>query len=241
MKWAKSVKVKKRARASGSCGTGLSGCRPASSATIRGDADPTWCTCSSALGRPAMKEVRSGRGGGVGAHGGPVCRNPVARAAPRLRVGRCHDPTRPLAAPHRAARAAPAHRRRGRRGGRLAQPPRRQPVAPEHRGRPGGVPSGCGVSGADDPFDHHVVGVADDGAVVGTVSRDGAATGWARGTTRRRVRSEGSARLPARPGPPRPRLRDRDGARRPRPRLRRPRACAGSPPAASPTTSPRGG
>ena len=63
MKCAKSVKVKKRASASGSCGTGLSGWRPASSATIRGDADPTWCTCSSALGRPATKALRSGRGG----------------------------------------------------------------------------------------------------------------------------------------------------------------------------------
>ena len=32
-------------------------CRAASSATIRGDAEPTWCTCSSALGRPAMNSV----------------------------------------------------------------------------------------------------------------------------------------------------------------------------------------
>ena len=31
------------------------GWRAASSETIRGDADPTWWTCSSALGRPAMK------------------------------------------------------------------------------------------------------------------------------------------------------------------------------------------
>ena len=40
MKCAKSVNVKKRTRAAGSRGTGLSGCRPASSATIRGEADP---------------------------------------------------------------------------------------------------------------------------------------------------------------------------------------------------------
>ena len=67
MKCAKSVNVKKRARSSGSVGTGLSGCRPASSATIRGDADPTWWTCSSALGRPATKarEVGSGCGASV--------------------------------------------------------------------------------------------------------------------------------------------------------------------------------
>ena len=62
MKCAKSVKVKKRASASGSCGTGLSGWRRASSATIRGEADPTWCTCSSALGRPATKVVEVGCG-----------------------------------------------------------------------------------------------------------------------------------------------------------------------------------
>ena len=36
------------------------GCRAASSATMRGEAEPTWCTCSSALGSPAMKSVRSG-------------------------------------------------------------------------------------------------------------------------------------------------------------------------------------
>src|SRR5215218_8353193 len=53
MNFAKSVKVKYRASASGSAGTGDPGCRAASSATIRGDADPTWWTCSSALGRPA--------------------------------------------------------------------------------------------------------------------------------------------------------------------------------------------
>lgn len=55
MKCAKSVKVKYSARASGSVGTFESGCREASSATMRGDAEPTWWTWSSALGSPAMK------------------------------------------------------------------------------------------------------------------------------------------------------------------------------------------
>jgi hypothetical protein len=53
MNFAKSVKVKYSASSAGSAGTGDSGCRAASSATIRGDADPTWWTCSSAFGRPA--------------------------------------------------------------------------------------------------------------------------------------------------------------------------------------------
>ncbi len=53
MNFAKSVKVKYSASAAGSVGTGESGCRAASSATIRGDADPTWWTCSSAFGNPA--------------------------------------------------------------------------------------------------------------------------------------------------------------------------------------------
>ena len=50
--------------ASGSAGTGdVPSLRAASSATIRGEADPTWCTCSSALGMPTMKAVRSVIGG----------------------------------------------------------------------------------------------------------------------------------------------------------------------------------
>src|SRR5690348_18323860 len=57
MKCAKSRNSKNSASASGSLGT-LPGCRSASSETIRGDAEPTWCTCSSALGRPVMKSVR---------------------------------------------------------------------------------------------------------------------------------------------------------------------------------------
>src|SRR3954469_25135777 len=61
MKCAKSLKTKYSASASGSAGTGeLPAWRAASSATIRGDADPTWWTCSSAFGRPAMKAVRAG-------------------------------------------------------------------------------------------------------------------------------------------------------------------------------------
>src|ERR687893_2306351 len=56
MKCGKSSKTKKSRSASGSSGT-VPGCRAASSATIRGDAEPTWCTCSSALGRPAMKSI----------------------------------------------------------------------------------------------------------------------------------------------------------------------------------------
>src|SRR6478672_11674177 len=58
MKWAKSRNVKNCLRSSRSLGTPASGWRAASSETIRGDADPTWCTCSSALGRPAMKDWR---------------------------------------------------------------------------------------------------------------------------------------------------------------------------------------
>src|SRR6478609_8414740 len=58
MKWAKSRKVKNSRSASRSDGTPAAGWRAASSETIRGDADPTWCTCSSALGRPAMKDWR---------------------------------------------------------------------------------------------------------------------------------------------------------------------------------------
>ena len=58
MKWAKSRKVKNSLSPSRSLGTPASGWRAASSETIRGDADPTWWTCSSALGRPAMKGWR---------------------------------------------------------------------------------------------------------------------------------------------------------------------------------------
>ena len=247
MKWAKSVKVKKRARASGSCGTGLSGCRPASSATIRGEADPTWCTCSSALGRPATKVVEVGARRGVGAHGGPVCRmprrrparrNPVARGS-RAPVGRSHDPTRALAAPHRAARAAPTRPRptstrcwpgattRTSTGGCCT--PRSTRRRTGSCGRPGPTTRSTTPSSR----------VA-DGAVVGTLSvdgrrRDGPGPGLAG------ARERGAARLPARPGAPRPRLRDRDGACGARPGLRRPGPAPRHRRAASPTTSPRGG
>ena len=53
MNCAKSVNLKYSASSAASAGTGDSGCRAASSATIRGDADPTWWTCSSAFGNPA--------------------------------------------------------------------------------------------------------------------------------------------------------------------------------------------
>src|SRR5918997_5134111 len=53
MKCGKSSKTKKSRSCPGSLGT-VPGCRAASSATIRALAEPTWCTCSSALGRPAM-------------------------------------------------------------------------------------------------------------------------------------------------------------------------------------------
>src|SRR3954464_5582516 len=60
MKWRKSRNAKKSASAAGSAGTSVRpSCRAASSATIRGEAEPTWCTCSSTLGRPAMNVVRS--------------------------------------------------------------------------------------------------------------------------------------------------------------------------------------
>src|SRR3954469_25375391 len=58
MKWAKSRNSKNAASASGSLGP-TPGCRSPSWATARGDAEPTWWTCSSALGRPAMKVDRS--------------------------------------------------------------------------------------------------------------------------------------------------------------------------------------
>src|SRR3954447_2414793 len=58
MKCAKSRNSKNAARASGSLGT-TPGWRSASSATARGDAEPTWWTCSSALGSPAMNVDRS--------------------------------------------------------------------------------------------------------------------------------------------------------------------------------------
>ena len=47
------------AASSGSLGHACPGCRAASSATIRGEAEPTWWTCSSALGRPAMKSAEA--------------------------------------------------------------------------------------------------------------------------------------------------------------------------------------
>src|SRR5947208_13445682 len=59
MKCAKSRKVKYSASLSASAGTPAAGCRAASSATMRGEAEPTWCTCSSAFGRPAMKSASS--------------------------------------------------------------------------------------------------------------------------------------------------------------------------------------
>src|SRR6478672_9078657 len=54
MKWDRSSKTKNLASSAGSLGT-VPGCRLASSATTRWDTEPTWWTCSSTLGRPAMK------------------------------------------------------------------------------------------------------------------------------------------------------------------------------------------
>src|SRR5262245_40880686 len=59
-KWAKSRNSKNLRSSSGSTGT-TPGWRMASSETIAGDAEPTWCTCSSALGSPAMNDDRSAR------------------------------------------------------------------------------------------------------------------------------------------------------------------------------------
>ena len=70
MKCAKSRKVKYSASWAGSSGTPASGCRPARSATIRGDAEPTWWTCSSALGRSAMNAVIASCGSGTANGGG---------------------------------------------------------------------------------------------------------------------------------------------------------------------------
>src|SRR3954447_23959596 len=56
MKCAKSLNTKYSASFSASGGTGvLPACRAASSATMRGEAEPTWWTWSSAFGRPLMK------------------------------------------------------------------------------------------------------------------------------------------------------------------------------------------
>src|SRR4051794_12119472 len=59
-KCAKSRNSKKRRSSSVSTGT-MPGWRMASSATIAGEADPTWRAGSSAPGRPAMNDDRSGR------------------------------------------------------------------------------------------------------------------------------------------------------------------------------------
>ena len=95
------------------------------------------------------------------------------------------------------------------------------------------------ASGADDPFDHHVVAVT-AGTVVGTLSVM-VDDGMGQGPDSPALQERGPARLPPGPGAPRPRLRDRDGPRGARPGLRRPRRCDGSRPAASPTTSRPGG
>ena len=57
-KCAKSRNAKNSRSRSGSLGTGPSGWRSASRDTISGEAEPTWCTWSSALGRPAMNVSR---------------------------------------------------------------------------------------------------------------------------------------------------------------------------------------
>src|SRR5215217_1657028 len=54
MKCGKSSKTKNRASWSRSLGT-VPGCLAANSATARSGTEPTWWTCSSTLGRPAMK------------------------------------------------------------------------------------------------------------------------------------------------------------------------------------------
>ena len=57
------------------------GWRAASSETIRGDADPTWCTWISALGRPATKDVRGSRPGSVsGRRARPLGRSATSAA-----------------------------------------------------------------------------------------------------------------------------------------------------------------
>ena len=115
----------------------------------RGDADPTWCTCSSALGRPAMKAAGVGqRGqGGVGRHG-PQSGNARREfcAAIHLRCGSCSSSCeegdgrgeagrrglRGPAAAGPAARAPPARcpaRRSGRPRQRLRGSPSISPAA----------------------------------------------------------------------------------------------------------------
>src|SRR3954447_16219099 len=61
-KWAKSRNSKNLLSCSRSLGT-VPGCRAASSLTMRADADPTWWTWSSALGRPRMNCSRCGANG----------------------------------------------------------------------------------------------------------------------------------------------------------------------------------
>src|SRR3954468_9042893 len=82
MKCAKSRNAKKSRSRSGSLGT-VPGWRSASSLTIRGEAEPTWCTCSSALGRPATNEA-SGEPRVVGS---VVIRRMMSGDLPEQRLG----------------------------------------------------------------------------------------------------------------------------------------------------------
>ncbi len=85
MKCAKSRKAKKSASPSGSLGT-TPGCRSASSETMRGDAEPTWCTCSSALGRREMKPASADMALSMSAPSGSTAgsRSATSTAAPEV-------------------------------------------------------------------------------------------------------------------------------------------------------------
>ena len=219
MKCAKSVNVKKRT--SRVPRHGLSGCRPASSATIRGEADPTWCTWQLGLGQASHQGAEVGSGsGGVGGHGRQCAGCRAAAALPPARdaetgwqarsgpVARGHDATRPVAPPDRAPRAPPADRGRPRRGAHLAQPPGGHPLAAAHPRGPWPIARRGDVV----PMTRSTTRWSPSRtARSGTLSLE-VATAWGRARTRR-PGSEGCSATPG-PRPPRERVRHGDGGRR---------------------------
>ena len=104
MKCAKSRNVEELGAAPRGRSAPSPGCRAASSATMRGEAEPTWCTCSSALGRPAMKAAY-----GDGSRRGAATGMAVSVAGDRVRSAGC----RCRLAPPSAVQARPREDDRG--------------------------------------------------------------------------------------------------------------------------------
>ena len=85
MKCAKSVSVKKRTRAAGSRGTGLSGVPPGELGDDPGRGRPTWCV-QLGLGQASHQGAEVGSGsGGVGGHGRQCAGCRAAAALPPAR------------------------------------------------------------------------------------------------------------------------------------------------------------